>query len=509
MRGGALGLVGALCWAQAELDLPRIGCLDGRDLWGVPGTFVLGEPGCRAPAEGWLSETWRRVTTEDGDFGIAPDGRAYRLPNATETPGLEVLLVDGRGAESPAGALVDAGTVAAGDYADTRMRIRNNSAAPVALAPLRINGVAFALIGTPTGPQTMAPGTNVDFRVRFQPRAFGSYSATLAVNDSTILFRGNAPAGLSVSLNGIAVTNTQAVDFGRVEVGLASVLRFSIRNDSSEAATIQSIRVSPPFEAPSGPMRVGPGETAALEVRFAPTRAGVFESSLDLDQRSFRLQGVGAEPPVPEADLLVGNAGSGQQANLVVRFRSPVRARSTVLLRLTFEPAAGAGDDPGVQFLASAGRSLNLVVNEGETSREVQFQTGTTAGLLGFRLESGRTLAQTSMAVPAALVRVTSSKLVRSASGVDLELAGFDNIRTVSEAQFTFSDRDGRPVATEPIRVRVADAFAQHFRESRMGGVFLLRASFPVSGDATRLGAVQVELANSVGPTRIERIAVE
>ncbi len=512
--------------AQSEIAQPHVGCLDGRDVWGVPGSFVLGERGCRAPAKpapevdaelvpgtiirtGWLSEAWRRVSTDAGDFAIAPDGYTYALPNAAEVGGLEVMTVDARGGETPIGALVDLGAVASGDFSDTRVRILNTSAIPVTLVPLRINGVAFSLVGTPTGPYMMAPNTNVDFRVRFQPLAFGSYSATLSVNERVIVFRGNSPAGLAVSLNGESVTNGQAVDFGRVETGQSIVLRFLLRNDGAADAVVQSVRVSAPFEAPAGPLRFGPGETGTLEVRFAPLRPGVFESNLELDNRSFRLQGVGLEPPVPDADLLVGNAGSGQQANLVVRFRSPVRARATVALRLTFDPATLASDDPGVQFLGSGGRTLNLAVNEGDTSREVQFQTGTTAGQIGIRLEAGRTLAQTSLSIPAALVRISSARLTRSATGVNLELSGFDNVRTLSEAVFTFSDRDGRPVSSEPIRVRVVEAFVQYFRISQLGGVFLFRAAFPVAGDVSRLASVQVELINSVGPTRVERVGVE
>ncbi len=426
---------------------------------------------------------------------------------------VEVYLLDAAGQEAPAPALIDMGSVPAGDFADQRMRLRNTGDRAVVVQTLRIAGAGFSLQGNPSGQPQLAPGVNLDFRARFQPAAFGVYGATLQVNERSFVVRGLSPAGLLLSVETgegpRPVTNGGLVDFGLVEVGVVKPLRFRLRNESAEPARLRQLRVTGSFEGPAGfeaPADIQPGGGSEFEVRFVSRRSGVFDGTLLVDDRVYRLQGTASDPPFPEADLLTGNAGSGQQATLVVRFREPSRTRGSVTLRMAFAPANGAPDDPGAMFLASSSRASDLAIAVGDISKSVTFQTGTTAGTISFRLEAGRQLQEASVAIPPVQIRVDQAKLSRSATGVEIELRGFDNTRSVREAAFTFHDREGKALTSEPVRVDVSGAFSRLFQESRMGGLFLLRASFPVAGDASLIGGAQVELVNSVGTARPERI---
>lgn len=428
---------------------------------------------------------------------------------------IEVYTVGPTGAETPAPVLLELGTVPTGDLLDTRFRLRNTGAATVTLQVLRISGPGFSLQGNPTGPQTMTPNFNIDFRVRFQPTTTGVHNAFLTINDRMIVVRGDSPGGLvlGVEREGVfeRVTNERPVDFGRIEIGSARVLRFLLRNESGAGITVSRIRLTGIFEGPLDlrlPAEIASGAAAAFGVRFAPDRSLVYHGTLEVDGRVIQIEGLAIDAPLPSADLLFGNAGSGQQATLRILFKAPARNRGIATLKMTFQPTAGTQDDPSAVLLPESRRETNLTVQAGETGRDVTFQTGTTAARIRFRLEeSGRLLGESALIeIPAAPARMSSVRASRQAGAIEVLVSGFDNARTVSEALFTFHDRNGQPIGSE-IRAQVQDVFASFFRDSALGGLFQLRAVFPVTGDTAQITGVQVELRNSAGPARGERVA--
>lgn len=427
---------------------------------------------------------------------------------------IEVFTVSANGSESPAPALVELGTVPTGDLLDTRFRLRNTGTTTATLQTLRISGPGFSLQGNPTGPQTMTPNFNIDFRVRFQPSTTGIHNAFLTVNDRMIVVRGDSPGSvvIGVDRDGVfeRVSNERPVDFGRIEIGSTRVLRFLLRNEASSSLTVSRIRLTGTFEGPLDlrlPVEIAPGATAAFGVRFAPARALVYRGTLEVDERVIQLEGLAIDAPLPSADLLFGNAGSGQQATLRILFKAPPLNRGIATLKMTFQPLAGTQDDPGAVLLPDSKRETSLTIQAGETGRDITFQTGTTAARIRFRLEeSGRLLGESApIEIPAAPVRLSSVRASRQAGSIELLISGFDNARSVSEALFTFHDRSGQPIGSE-IRAQVQDAFASFFRESALGGIFQLRAVFPVTGDAAQITGVQVEMRNSAGPARSDRV---
>src|SRR5262245_11080730 len=112
---------------------------------------------------------------------------------------IAVYTLDNSGVvETPVEGFADLGTAQAGDTLDTKFRLRNTGTTNITLTSLRVSGVGFSVQNDPSKPYLMAAGTNVDFRIRFQPSAYGSYSATLIVNDKTYLLRATAPAGVTL-----------------------------------------------------------------------------------------------------------------------------------------------------------------------------------------------------------------------------------------------------------------------------------------------------------------------
>ena len=94
---------------------------------------------------------------------------------------------------------------------------------------------------------------------------------------------------------------------------------------------------------------------------------------------------------------------------------------------------------------------------------------------------------------------------VRSATGVQVRVTGFDNTHTAGLLTFTFFDAAGNTVAPGAIRTDATASFATYFQNSGLGGSFLLTAVFPVTGDPSQVGAFQVQIANSVGTAQTAR----
>jgi hypothetical protein len=421
---------------------------------------------------------------------------------------LELLRLDPNGVEVPAGALIDAGTVAAGDIQDTRLRLRNRALASDTLRQLHTAGTGFTVENSPSLPIIVAPGGNVDFRVRFAPRAFGSYSATLNYNGRSVLLSGRSPEQAVVTIEQgeeqRVLQTSQTVDFGRVRRDESSRRRFGILNPTLSPVTIrQMFTDSEAFQGPLGltlPVTLAPGESAGFEIEFNPPRAGVLRAILTVDGRQFPLEGFAIEYPFPGVQLEVPPLKSGEQQRITIRFSEPVRSTATGRLSLAFAPEVqGTPDDPAIIFVANSSRLMPVNVREGSTEIVHSFQTGTTAGNLTIRFEIDNRVYDISAALAPSPVVVSESRAIRSTSGIELRINGFDNTRSVGSLAFTFYDKSGRVVGAGPVRSDAASVFAQYFRNSTIGGLFALQALFPIAGNPADIERLDVELFNSVG----------
>jgi hypothetical protein len=117
----------------------------------------------------------------------------------------------------------------------------------------------------------------------------------------------------------------------------------------------------------------------------------------------------------------------------------------------------------------------------------------------------GAVTAQQTIAILPASVGITSVQGVRSAAGVQVQVTGFDNTHAAGPLTFTFFDAAGNAVSPGAIRADATASFATYFQHSGLGGVFLLTAVFPVTGDPSQIGAFQAQIANSAGSAQTAR----
>jgi hypothetical protein len=122
-------------------------------------------------------------------------------------------------------------------------------------------------------------------------------------------------------------------------------------------------------------------------------------------------------------------------------------------------------------------------------------------------VQLGGVTAQQTITILPTSIGITLVQGVRSAAGVEVRVTGFDNTRTAGPLTFTFFDAAGNAVAPGAIHADAAPGFASYFQNSGLGGVFLLTADFPVTGDPSQVGAFQVQIANSAGTAPTARTA--
>jgi hypothetical protein len=162
--------------------------------------------------------------------------------------------------------------------------------------------------------------------------------------------------------------------------------------------------------------------------------------------------------------------------------------------------------DAAIAF-ASGGRRVTFPIAPGDVQAVLPFQTGTTAGVLTFTAQVGDTSAQKSVAIAAIPPGISTAQAVRSAGTLEVRIAGFDNTRSMGTIGFTFYDAAGNPIAPGEIHTNAAADFAKFFDGSDLGGVFLLRAVFPVTGDPALVASCDATLTNSAGLAKTQRIA--
>ena len=306
------------------------------------------------------------------------------------------------------------------------------------------------------------------------------------------------------------------MDFGSVQLGSSVARHFAVVNQTTAVLTVPAIAVPAGDFALSGAAPGGlalpPGQTADFYVQFTPTATGARGGSLVIGNSTYALTGTGVQPPLPNPGLSISlpQTLSAQQGAVTVTLDAASKTSGSGTLTLDFQPGPGLTDDSPIVF-ASGGRTATFTVSPGDTQGHfgaqltAPFQTGTTAGALVFTVQLGGVTAQQTITILPATVGITLVQGVRSATGVQVQVTGFDNTHTAGPLTFTFFDAAGNAIAPGAISTNATASFASYFQNSGLGGVFLLTAVFPVTGSPSQIAAFQVQIANSVGTAQTAR----
>ena len=427
--------------------------------------------------------------------------------------------------ETPLGTTYQVGTVAAGDSKDIRLRARNSGAASISVTRLGISGSGFSITQTPSVPFVIASGAFQDIFVHFAGGAPASYSANFQVNSVSVLLMAVVTPVPSLSV-GKGCTgpdpNNATITFGSVTAGQTAACAIVLANQNGQSVTVSKIAViGNGFQLAQTiqtPIVLATGGSFTFTINFVPASAALYSATLTVDARSFPLAGTAVSAPLP-APLLEFDAGapaSGQQRTLTMRLPSPAPVAVTGSVTLTFQPDTTlVADDPAVAFVATGARSVGFSINAGDTQFTLGgkpgavFQTGTTSGKIRFSISTNAVLTGTpsaAMTIPPAAVGVDNATATRRAGDLDVQVWGFDNTYSTGAMGFTFYDAAGHVLGQGPVQADFSAPFRSYFAAAKSGSAFQMRVSFPVIGDASQVGAVDVQITNAAGNATIQHL---
>jgi hypothetical protein len=433
---------------------------------------------------------------------------------------IQVLQFDGTN-ESPVGALVDVGSASPGDTLVARFHVRDVGAGPAVFQTLSIAGSGFTISLSPTLPYTIAPGSFVEFRVAFKPTSAATYSASLLVNTINITLHGSATpsAVLTVGTGTTALATGAVIDFGSVQRGSSRLQILTLTNPNSTTVAVNTLSVTGPgFRGPIGasaPLQIASGQSVSFQIAFEPQTGQPAQGALAVDQRSFVLTGQGLDPPLPTASMQFGSAAgvSAQQNNISIPLAAPSQVNGTGTLTMEFHSSVpGVSDDAAVQFLSGPKRAATVTISTGSSvamfgsQSSITFQTGSTAGTIVFTLSLPNATQQTSLTIAPAAVILDTANAVRRVGNLDVSVIGLDNTYSASQLAFTFYDKNGTTIQPGVIRVDATSDFRLYFAASQVGGQFALLATFPVSGDVNTVAGFDLQITNSAGATKTQKI---
>jgi hypothetical protein len=302
-----------------------------------------------------------------------------------------------------------------------------------------------------------------------------------------------------------------------VEAGSTAILHFTASNPTSVPLVVPAIAVQGDGFLLAGTSVSGsvlqPQQQAAFDVQFAPVATGTCTAELTIGERTYPLTGIATAPPPPglQISIQLPQAAAGQQGTVTLHLNGAVAAGNGTL-KMTFQPAIAGAADPAIGF-AAGGQTLGFIFTAGDTEAHfggqtaAPFQAGTTAGTLVFTADAGGAPVSQTVALGPQAVSVNAVQAARASSSVSVQVTGFDNTRTAGALVFTFYDAVGNSIVPGGIASNNAKEFSTYFAGSPLGGVFLLDAQFPVSGDAAQIRSVDVQFNNSAGASKSQRIS--
>ena len=430
---------------------------------------------------------------------------------------------------------INFGGVSVSASATATITIANQSSTALTTPAVAINAGVFAssafAADTSTLPVAIGPNSSATFTIKFAPGQANLTTASLTIGTNTYALVGTGTIATSIdNLQIVYVDQTDVrtspqaatpISFGQVTAGASqsATLSFFVTNPqtSLDPVTISTISVTGASFSftgvPTLPVTVQPGQTITFSIAFTPSQTGQSTGLLSIGTRQFALSGIGADLALPNVSLVIDEAAvaSQQQPHISVQLAAPSTITAVGTLTLAFTSAVtGIQDDSAILFLAGSNRTAPVTISPGATigtfngQSQLTFQTGTTAGTLKFSLQFPNKQAITkSIQIQPSVFVMTSSAALRQGQSLVVTIAGFDNTYSASKLTYSFSDLKGKLI--KAVTYDLTSNFRDYFFSSAnvTGGVVSIQASFPVVGDITQVGAVDISLVNSAGTSAV------
>jgi hypothetical protein len=478
-------------------------------------------------------------------FALNETGTSTVSPNGTVTSTTSSSLGLSTGASASTatavGSTYDFSAAAVGDSKIIQFWLSNPGASSVTLtAPPSITGAGFALNQTQTIsaqlPLTIAPASAWAFWVEFSPTSTGAFTGglSIAINGQTaagpvtLTATGVDAPTISVGTpcSGPTVTSGSSgtISFGQVKQGGSVACVITLQNTNAQALVISPLSVAgSAFSTTTSHLTIAANQSAFFTLTFAAPSAtsGASSGTLVIGTRTYSLTGTGFVGPLPTPVLTFDSASinSGEQHTLTIALPTPATVAASGTLTLTFNSqVTGITDDTAIQFVATSKRVSTFAVQAGATAvtlddqPNILFSTGTTAGRIVFTMAaaaigfSGDPTATVPLA-PAEINVSGASATSDCLSNVEITMNGFDNTYTAGGTMFSFYDLKGALIGSA-VPANFSSKFQSFYLAQTGGSAFLMGVTFPVTGDITQIGAVNVTLTNAAGSYQVPQLTL-
>jgi hypothetical protein len=204
------------------------------------------------------------------------------------------------------------GSLAVGGTSSQSVTISNGGGSNLSVTQVSTTAAGVTITGI-TLPLTIAAGSQSTFNVVFSPKAPGALSGTVSVVSDL------SATAIPVSLSGIGTvatatltTSTSTLAFGTVTDGQNSLLPVVLTNSGNSSITISGVTgPGAPYTTSgvSAGLILTPGQSATLNVTFAPTAAGsdpgtvAVASNATNSPDNITLSGTGSTTTTPSVSL--------------------------------------------------------------------------------------------------------------------------------------------------------------------------------------------------------------
>ncbi len=427
--------------------------------------------------------------------------------------------------ETPVGQNYDIGKIAIGTTLQVHFRARNTGSASVQLSPPSLNGAGFTLVNPPLTTISLAPQDFRDFTLQLTAAGAGTYNAFFQLNSLSVLVLAESVYTLSSSgACSIPDPTNGNILFATITSSAVATCTLTLSNPGSQAITLNQVSSAGTgfgsAQGVSSPLTIPPGGSTTFTIAFTPSTPSVYSGTLTIEARIYTLSATAVAPllPAPVFSFDSGAFQSAQQRNVTLSLptASPVEATGNLTIAFTPDTTIVA-DDSSVDFAASGSRSIPFMVHQGSTQvllngqNSAVFQTGTTSGKINFYMSSNvpfQSASTAAVTVPPAKVTVDSAFGSGLAGSVVLQITGYDNTYSAGPMTFIFYDSGGRALNGGTLNADFSGGFKTYFSKAQAGGMFQAGITFPVNGDVTQVGAVDVQITNSAGTAMLQRITI-
>ncbi len=414
-----------------------------------------------------------------------------------------------------------------GSSVSAAVTVVNGGDAAANIAAVTAVGAGYSATNVPPLPATVSPGGNFTFTLVFSPQVSGTASGTLLIGSASFPL---SAVGLGSSLTyssliGAAtasLANGGTVVFPNTNLGSSTTISIVVTNGGNTAASIGGISVTGGgfslAALPALPATVNPGATLQFNIVFTPASTTTATGTLQIDAFSAGLRGVANQPP-PISGVVFGslpaNAAPLQQPAVSLALSQPYSLPVTGTLTLTFVSNSFA-DDPNIQF-ASGGRTVNFTIPANTvnavfgSAQQVQFQTGTVAGVI--TITAALSVASASVtpspapavqvAIPAAAPLLSNVQLgATTANSFEVLITGLSTTRDVASLNLQFTPASGAQLQTTSLTVNSEGAFNTWFQSQTgisFGSQFTASVIVNISGNGNAIQSVAVTAGNSQG----------